>query len=190
MQRRSFLLSLAAGAGFGCPAIAAARRYRLEPQGSAIQFNYSINNVKLNGSLGIGRADMVLDFRDVRQTDVDVTLDVRDIRANNPIATQALRGANVLDVGRFPDARFVSRTVVSNGGGARVDGDLTLRGVSQPQRFDVTFHQSEGGLSDVEQDVTLLLTGTLDRTAFGASGFSELVGPNIDLVIVARVVAV
>jgi len=115
MNRRTLILSLAASAALGTPAIAATRQYRLEPQGSIIQFNYSINNTALNGTLGLGRAEMALDFRDVRRSTVDVTLDVRNIRANNPIATQALRGKSVLDVGRFPSARFASRNVVSNG---------------------------------------------------------------------------
>jgi polyisoprenoid-binding protein YceI len=99
-----------------------------------------------------------------------------------------MRSATVLNVAEFPKARFVSTSVRRTSTGARLAGNLTLRGVTRPFELDARIFRARGSDPEDLSELSIVLTGRMNRNNFGATGYPDLVGPNVDLRITARVI--
>lgn len=83
--------------------------------------------------------------------------------------TGHLLAPDFFEAATYPEARFASTSVEQRAdGGFRVEGELTLRGVTQPVVLD---GEIEGVGSDPygNEKIGLIAKGTIDRTAFGIS---------------------
>lgn len=183
------LRSLALGLWLGLaalPAAAAPRAYALV-EGSEVAFTWYWGADPYRGAMGIAGADIRIDWDAPSASTVVVDVDVTRAVAGFAFADEAMRGPRVLDAASFPTIRFVSRTVTQTGPStARVEGEFTIRGVTRPGAMDAAFSRAPGAdLSRVAVD----LTGTIQRSEFGATGWSDLVGDRIDLDIRAELAA-
>ena len=70
---------------------------------------------------------------------------------------------------------------------ARVEGLLTVRDTTRPVMLQAGLYRQRGTDPADLTRLTVLLTGQIDRHAFGVTGFPDLVGPTISLRIVARI---
>ena len=77
-----------------------------------------------------------------------------------------VRGADFLDVEKFPTITFVSTSVKADGGEWLVSGDLTIKGVT---RNVVLATEFEGAITDPYglQRIAFSATTEIDRTEFG-----------------------
>lgn len=106
-----------------------------------------------------------------------------------------LQNSEWLDGATFPTATFRSTGVESTGPGtARMTGDITIRGVTAPVTFDVTYN---GSYAQHPFGLPISLVGfsargELARSAFGvtkllpADGASQGVGDTVELIIEAE----
>ncbi|KMW58051.1 hypothetical protein AIOL_003021 [Candidatus Rhodobacter oscarellae] len=168
-------------------ALAAPQSYRLEPDASTVQFTYQLNGQPMTGRMPVTRADIEIDFANLRNSTAQVTLNAAKARAGLIFATEAMRGARVLDTKRHPEMRFVSTAVRGTPSAAQLAGQLTIRGVTRPVTLQARLYRQRGTAPGALDRLSILLTGSVDRTAFGASGFADLVGPRIDITILARI---
>lgn len=130
IHRRSFLGSL-----FGLiatRALAAPTRSTLDAEASSVGFRYSLNGLAQTGTMSVLQATIVVDPDSLSDVFVDVTLDVTSARTGFFVATEALKGSDVLDAARFPTIRFVSTTIrpAPDGrlsDGATIRGEVTIR---------------------------------------------------------------
>jgi len=175
-------LGLAAPAAFAAPAA-----YVLEPEKSTVGFETDFGPDRITGSMPVLKADLTLDFASPANSTVDVTLNAAGAQASFPFATQAMRGPKVLDAGANPTIHFVSTRVRPSGDGAEVDGKITIRGVTKPVTLDARIYQQQGSAKGDLTHMTLRLTGSVNRSDFGAVGWSDMVGDEVRLDILARV---
>ena len=160
-------------------------RYRLDPEQTLLSFVWSFGPDEVTGVLPSGAADIVIDFQNQRNSRVTAELDLRGARAGFPFATQAMLGPRVLDAEAHPVARFESTRVRQSGTSAEIEGNLTLRGVTQPVVWQAElFRQAGAEVGDLSQ-IAIRMTGTVDRHAFGASGWPDDVGPEVTFVVEA-----
>jgi len=94
--------------------------------------------------------------------------------------TLAIKGPDLLATGQHPYARFVSTRVVPNGNGARITGDLTLKGVTRPITLDAVFKRRADAPAD-NSELILEISGEVKRAAFEVVGFPQLVDDTIAL---------
>lgn len=181
------LICLALCLGLAAPALAAPAGYVLEPEKSTVGFQTDFGPDTITGSMPILKASLSLDFAAPANSSVDVTLDVAHAEASFPFATQAMRGPKVLDAAANPTIRFVSTRVRPAGDGATMDGNITIRGVTKPITLNAAIYQQKGSAAGDLSHLTLRLTGTIHRSDFGAVGWSDMVGDEVRLDIVARV---
>jgi polyisoprenoid-binding protein YceI len=128
---------------FLCQIHAAAQALRIDPQRStmtvkvskagvfsAFGHNHEIRAPITSGSIATSGAPSVELSVDARRMQVvDQDLSAKD-RAE---VQQTMRSAAVLDSERFPEIHFVSKTIETSGGNRyRVNGELTLHGVTRP----------------------------------------------------------
>ncbi len=192
MRRRTFLTTLSAAAGVLCtaPAIAAARHYSLDTTQSTVGFETDFGPDKITGSMPVIRADLAIDFRNLAASSVSVALDATAARASFPFAAQALKGPRVLDAATYPSVTFESRAVRREGDEAGIDGLLTIRGVTRPATLHAAIYRQAGTDPGDLSRLTIHLTGALRRSDFGATGWSDLVGDEVRIRIVARIAQV
>ena len=92
-----------------------------------------------------------------------------------------------LDASHFPKITFVSRQIAPNPDGrtAVMTGDLTMRGVTKPASFQVTFDGVGRGLFG--GTVTgFSAVGHIKRSDFGSGFLQNLVGDDVTLIIEAE----
>ena len=176
-----------AGLPTAAPAHAAPMRYDLDAPRSAIRFEADFGPDRITGAMPVSAADMTLDFANVANSKVSVRLDASQADASFLFAAQALKGPKVLDTRDYPEILFQSTSVRKRGNGASVAGDLTIRGVTRPVTLEAAFYRQTGTVPGDLSHLTIHLTGRILRSEFGATGWSDMVGDEVRIDIVARV---
>lgn len=183
MRIALLLIALAA------PVLAEPVPYTLDVAASSVGFVVNMGDQAVNGTMPISAAGLWLDFDRVSNSTINVTLDPSGARTGLIFATEALKAENLLDTAAFPQIVFVS-TAVSAGTDptqAEVDGTVTIRGVSRPLRLHAQLYRQSGTIAGNIDKLSLLLTGTLNRTDFGAAGYPGMVSDQVTLNITAQI---
>ena len=107
-----------------------------------------------------------------------VTIDPRSLDLNNPPPgfADTLRGPEWLDAAKFPQMTFRSTTVeVTAPNAMRINGDLTLHGVTHPVTLDATFNGGYAGHPmDPHARIGFSAHGSFKRSDFAvAAGIPE-----------------
>lgn len=178
------LLCLAAALA-ATPAAAAPERYRLDAGKTRVDFIYMQDGCETAGRMPVHSADIRLDLDALPDSRIAVALNARAAQAGSILATQAMRGAKMLDARRHPLITFRSTAIRGSPGRATVTGLLTVRGVTQPVTLEAGIYRQPGTDPTDRSRLTVLLTGEISRAAFGASGYSGIVGDAIRLRILA-----
>ncbi|MGL4281087.1 MAG: YceI family protein [Albidovulum sp.] len=188
-SRRAFLATalIAAGIHLAGAARAAPARYTLDAARSLVRFETRFGPDLITGDMPVKAADLTLDFADVANCRIFVRLDVAHAKASFPFAAQAMKGPKVLDSTGYPEILFQSTAVRRNGDGARVTGDMTIRGVTRPVTLEAAFYRQKGTVAGDLSHLTIHLTGLVHRREFGADGWSDMVADEVRLDILARI---
>lgn len=190
--RRSFLAAAGALALSTTAGLAAPRRYGLAADASSVGFIYTLSGAAQKGNMPISTADIRIDADTLTNSRVDVSVSVAKARTGLIFATDALKSPEVLDADRFPTIRFISTRVTLGAGGrlsdgASLTGNLTVRGVTRPVTFQAAVYRQAGSSAGDLDNLQVNLKGAISRSAFGATGYSDLVADRIDLDIRAAV---
>ncbi len=172
------------------PGWAEPQTYRLIPDASQVEFFYQLEGQNARGVMPISAADLVIDVENIAASQIAVTLNPGQARAGFVFATQAMKGAQVLDAARHPQIRFRAGRITGSIHGATIAGDVTIRGVRRPIVMRARLYRQRGTAAGDLDRLSVLLTGRLNRHAFGASGFPQMVAPTIELRILARMIRV
>jgi polyisoprenoid-binding protein YceI len=136
--------------------------YRVLPA-SRLGFSGVFQGSTFEGSFTRWTAQIRYDPAQLATSRFDVTVDAASVHTGDDDRDQALPGTAFFDVARFPTAHFVSTGFRQVAGKVRVDGQLTLRGVTRPISLDLTF-------APTTQGATLDASGTLNRLDYGVGG--------------------
>ncbi|MBX2807908.1 MAG: YceI family protein [Cellvibrionaceae bacterium] len=120
------------------------------------------------------------DEADFGQSKVNVTIQTASIDLNDDTWNSHMKAEKWFDVKQFPTMTFVSKSVQKTGDKTMdVQGDLTLKGVTQPVTLAVTlnkvgeqFGKSKAGFSAVT---------VIDRTAFGMKTYVPAISAEIPI---------
>ncbi|WP_171121185.1 MULTISPECIES: YceI family protein [unclassified Ruegeria] len=174
------------------PALAALQPYELLKDGTSVDFTFALSGITQSGTMPIQSADIQIDLRDLPNSRVAVVLSVAEARTKVPFARKPMLSESVLDAAAFPTIQFESTSILLGEGGrisrgAMVVGDLTLRGVTRPIALQANLFRERGSATDNLDDLSINLTGALNRHDFGASGYADLVQDTVGLDIQARI---
>ncbi len=169
------------------PVLAAPARYSLDERSSSVGFETDFGANQITGRMPVSRADLTLDFEQIANSTVEVTLDVTGAKASFPFAAQAMKGPKVLDATRYPEITFASTSVRATGDSATVKGNVTIRGITRPLTLKATIWRQQGTEPGDRRHLTVRLIGKVNRSAFGATGYDDLVSDEVRLDILARI---
>jgi len=181
--------ALAFLAALAVTAAAAPVGYALQADKSVVAFetDYGDQGLTIRGRMPVLSADLSIDFDQVSNSHVAVAVDAAHATTSNPLATAAMTGPSVLDTAAHPTIAFESTSVRRAGDGAEITGNLTLRGVTRPVTLNAVIYRQKGTAPGDRSNLSILLTGAISRSAFGASGFAGQVGDEVRLKILARI---
>lgn len=183
------LLPLLAALVFAGPTPAATVEYALDRDRSSVAFETDFGPDLITGTIPLNSADLTLDFDRVANSTISVDLDVAGAQASFPFAAQALKGPKVLDAKHHPRMTFASTSIKAAGDGAAVTGNLTIRGVTRPVTLRAEIFRQNGTDSGDRSRLTVRLTGKVNRSDFGAAGWSDMVKDEVRIIITARIAA-
>jgi polyisoprenoid-binding protein YceI len=127
-----------------------------------------------------------LDPRRIADARVQVSIPTASVSTTNAKLDSELKGAQWLDAAADPTITFVSTHVTRTGPAtARIDGDLTLHGVTRPVSLDASFNAA--GLNALTHKYTVGFdaVGHLNRSDFGVKTYVPLISDRVDIIISA-----
>ena len=151
--------------------------WQLDPAHTSVEFRarqLMVSNVR---GRFLGVSGNIHISEDPAESWVEVTIDPASIETGNARRDEHLRTPDFFDVERHPEITFRStRLEGDQPGGFRLQGDLTVHGVTRPVTLDVEYHGS-GFWSG--RRASFSATTEVDRTEFGVTWNAALEGGGV-----------
>lgn len=184
LRRRRLGAALAAGLLLGLAALPAAAAERLVIGARFGTIDFAVGNSKVfrtSGTFGDWQGTVKVDDGDLGQSSVDVVVNTRSIQMLDEQQTELLKEGDFFDVERFPQLTFKSRRVERVGEHElRVEGDVTMRGVTRPMTLAVSVTDRQPGAAPGARYARFRGFGTLKRSEFGMTKFVDMVGDTVE----------
>lgn len=145
---------------------------------------------EVEGSFKMFDGSLVASKADLSDAVINFTVDVASVNTDNAMRDDHLKGDDFFNVEKFPKMTFVSKSMKPLGGNKyQLTGDLTMRDVTKPVTFDVTY----GGQINTGKGIKAGFKAktTIDRLAFGqkfnpAIEAGPVVGKDVEITILAE----
>jgi polyisoprenoid-binding protein YceI len=167
-----------------------AKRYTIDSASTVVTFEVrSFGIFKQRGRFGMSFGSVSLD-PEAGEGTFDVVIDARSIQAGSEARLRIMRGADFLNVEKFPKIAYKSEHVIFSGGEpTRVEGELTLLGITRPVPLSVNgFRCTPPADADLRRCM-VDATAIFKRSEFGMTGSMPLAGNKIRLAIHAEATA-
>ena len=163
------------------PALAAVN-WRIDPSRTHIAFAIdAIGYPQTHGEFRQFTGRISVDFAHPDKSSVSFHVQSQSVDVGSTSFDDYLRSGAFLNSSRFPSIDFVSNSVAKlNDHTVRVNGELTLLGVTRPLSVDVAVER-EG--ADGAQKLAFLAKTNIDRLEFGMNSGFPLVSRDVQLVI-------
>lgn len=143
MKRLLIAVALAVAAAGVAPAEAEPRRFVLDPEHLVIDFAVMhIGYARVRGQFLKAEGSFVFDESARALSDLVVTIDAASVFTNHKERDGHVRSRDFLAAEANPEIRFVmTRAVAETETTGRIEGDLTIRGVTRPATLEVTLNK-------------------------------------------------
>jgi polyisoprenoid-binding protein YceI len=161
-----------------CGSALAADEYKIDPAHSSVRFTVKHMMVStVPGRFGDFSGAIVYDDKDLSKSSVKVSIKSASISTDNAQRDTHLRSPDFLDVAKFPEITFLSKTVAKKGDGYVAHGTLTIRGVSKDVDLPFTLSGpvAMGNAKMMGADAAL----TINRMDYGVSWSQTLDGGGV-----------
>lgn len=182
----ALIVSLAAAA----PALAAPVTYTVDnthtfPRFSYSHFGYSTQLSRFDTT----RGSVVFDAA-AKTGSVDITIDAKSVNTGYATFNEHIQGEDFLDTAKFPTATFKSTKVIFKGDKpVKVEGNLTLKGVTKPVTLTVTSFQSMPHPMLKKPAIGANAFTVVKRSDFGAGKYAPYVGDEVRIDIALEAIA-
>jgi polyisoprenoid-binding protein YceI len=132
---------------------------------------------RVKGTVPIASGSVVLTPGSAIPVSAAAVLDATQISTGEPDRDNQLKSPDFFDVKRFPTWTFVSTSIVAHGANAfQMRGDLTIRGVTQPESLEVSVRETSAHL-------IYRAVAQIDRHAFGmpVTRLDSTIGGTVDV---------
>jgi polyisoprenoid-binding protein YceI len=121
------------------PTAAFASTWELDASHSEIGFSVRhmmVSNTK--GRFSTAKGTLTVDDKDVTKSSITVEIDAASIDTRETKRDDHLKSPDFFDVAKFPKLTFKSKSVSKDGEGLKIEGDLTIKGVTKPVTLKAT----------------------------------------------------
>jgi polyisoprenoid-binding protein YceI len=173
--------------GLVVPAFAA-ETYQLEK--THVDLLFSINHAGFTEKHGSFReldATLRYDEQHPENSQIDVTVKTASVDTGFPARDTDLKSDKFFDVAKYPEMHFVSTKVAREANqGLRIDGELTLHGVTKPLTLHAKLNKAAPNPFDKKPTLGFSASGSLQRSKFGMSTYLPMIGDAVTLTIDAE----
>lgn len=190
---KRLLAAIAAGAALGAvaPAFAAEVAYKLDS--AHTETTFAIDRFGFTSVIGIfakSEGTIWLDEAEPEKSRVEAVVSVDSLFSGDPARDQHLKGERWLNAAANPIMTFKSTKVEKTGETtAKVTGDMTIMGVTQPVTLDVKLNKIGSAPNNQKRQAGFTITGQISRKAFGSAGAAGVIGDAVNLRIETLAVA-
>jgi len=181
------LIACVAAAPLASAAYAAPQTYHLEK--THVDLLFAIDHAgfsKKHGSFRELDATLQFDPAQPEASSVDVVVQTDSLDTGFAARDKDVKGAMFLDVAQYPQMHFRSTHVRREGDHLRIDGELTLHGVTRPLTLTAHVNQVAPNPFDKRPTVGFSATGSLKRSDFGIKQFVPVIGDEVAITIDAE----
>lgn len=119
---------------------------------------------------------------DVPKSAVEVTVQTNSLKMMDRQQADMLKDSDFFDVDRFPQMTFRSDRIERTGDETlKIDGFLTLRGITRPMTLDVTLSDRKPHAAPGARYARVRAKGIIKRSDFGMTKYVDLVGDNVEI---------
>ncbi|HET7843410.1 MAG TPA: YceI family protein [Xanthomonadales bacterium] len=166
------------------PAIAKPERFEIDPVHTQVYF--LVSHLGFSRSLGKFAkfsGELVFDGDDWSTAKVDATVDVASLYLGDAGWEKKVLSDSFFDAKQYPTARFVSTKLMRDGTADRgkLEGQLTLRGVTRPVVFDVVLNRVGRDTFSFRHVAGFSAHATVKRSEFGMRGSLPAVGDEVEI---------
>jgi polyisoprenoid-binding protein YceI len=127
-------------AGAVAAAAAPPVHYTLDPARSLLRFSFVQAGANNTGRFGKFTADVLFSDQNLPASKIDVTVDIPLLDTGDKDRDDTLKGADLFNVAKFPQARFTAtKFTATSGGRYDAQGKLTIRGITKDLKVPLTF---------------------------------------------------
>ena len=164
-------------------ASAAPRDYRFDTVHTQVFFSTShLGYSHPSGRMHVSGGFVRFDADDWKTAQVDVTVDVASLDMGDAAWNDKLRSREFLAAGRYPTARFVSKSVEKTAERSGVvHGTLTLLGATRPLDLSLTFNKAGVDPYTFRSTIGFSASASLKRSAFGMTKYLPDIGDVVDI---------
>lgn len=172
--------ALALSAAAAAPALAAPETFVLDGSHTFPRFSYSHFGYSTQLSSFSKTTGKVVFDKAAKTGAVDIVIDTKSVNTGFDTFNEHIQGEDFLNTAKFPTATFKSTKVVFEGDKpAKVEGQLTIKGVTKPVTLTVTsFHTMPHPMMKKDAIGANAYT-VIKRSEFNAGKFTPYVGDEV-----------
>jgi polyisoprenoid-binding protein YceI len=161
--------------------------YNIEPAHTRVLFDVlHMGYTHYYGDFTGVSGKLSIDPKNIDAATVQVSFPTGSISTTNGKLDGELKGGQWLDATAYPTIGFVSRHVTRTGPTtARIEGDLTLHGVTHPVVLDAKFNAAGPHPFTHRFSMGFDATGHLKRSDFGVKAYVPMISDDVDIIISA-----
>ena len=183
LLRHSWLAGLVALTAIFWHASSHATEFTLDPSRTLVSFEMRSLGTTQRGELSGATGTVTVDSAEERG-EIDIVIDARSLKANTAATAKFVSGPSLLNTAMHPEIAYQAQHIVFSGGRpARIEGELTLLGVTRPVALYVSDYDCNG---EVDERCTLVATAYLKRSAFGMTRYRMFASDEVKLAIQAE----
>jgi polyisoprenoid-binding protein YceI len=167
---------------------AGATEFTLDPGRTVVAFEMRSMGTLQRGEFRSTAGTVRLDSGEERG-ELDIVIDARSLQASNKATTKFVRGPSMLDTAAHPEIAYRARRIVfSQGKPARIDGELTLLGVTRAVPLQVASYDCDDSGESGER-CALVATAKVKRSEFGMTRYMLFASDDVKLAIQAEAIS-
>jgi polyisoprenoid-binding protein YceI len=180
--RHSWLVSLLALTALCWHASSRATEFTLDPTRTLVSFEMRSLGTTQRGEFDRAAGTVMLDSAQARG-ELDIVIDARSLKAGSAATANFVRGPSMLNTAVHPEIAYrAHRIVFSADRPMRIEGELTMLGVTRAVALDVSSYDCTGHLDRC----TIVATASLKRSAFGMTRYMLFASDDVKLAIQAE----
>jgi polyisoprenoid-binding protein YceI len=155
-----------------------AESHKLSPENTTVKFIGSKKDGKHEGSFKKLEGTLAVDPADLAKANLAVTIEIESITTDTDKLTAHLKSPDFFDAKRFPQAKFVSKSIKagSEKDSYTVAGELTMHGKTHPVTFPAKAVTADG-------TVTVSAQFEIKRTDWGMNYGKDKVNDAVQLML-------
>ena len=157
--------------------------FTIDPARTLVSFEMRSLGTTQRGEFNRAAGTVMLDAAEERG-ELDIVIDARSLKASTEAAAKFVRGPSMLNTAVHREIAYRAQHIVfSEGRPTRIEGELTLLGVTRSVALDVASYDCTDG---ADQRCAIVATANVKRSAFGMTRYMLFASDDVKLAIRAE----